>query len=101
VPAPWGWEDPAPLQALAFLVLWTVCYCWRERSRRRSVKEIEKQRYDERMKLLREYARLRSEAKLAAEDLPLIAGLERIEPPNEVEPPEVEPPDELEPPAAS
>jgi hypothetical protein len=50
-----GWEDPAPLQALApfaFLVLWTVCYCWRERSRRRSVKEIEKQRYDERMKPL-------------------------------------------------
>jgi hypothetical protein len=41
VPAPWGWEDPAPLQALAFLVFWTVCYCWRERSRRRSVKEIE------------------------------------------------------------
>jgi DNA-binding XRE family transcriptional regulator len=84
------------LAAFAFVILWTVCYCWRERSRRRSVKEIERQRYDERMQLLREYARLLSEAKLAAEDLPLIARLERIEPASEVEPP-----DEVEPPAAS
>lgn len=99
MPAPWDWEDPAPLQALApfaFLVLWTVCSCWRERSRRRSVKEIEKQRYDERMKLLRESTRLLSEAKLEADDLPLIARLERIEPPYEGKPP-----DEVEPPAAA
>ena len=94
-----GLGGPSPLQALApfaFLVLWTVCDCWRERSRRRSVKEIEKQRYDEQMKLLREYTRLRSEARLKVEDLPLIAGLERIDPPVEAKPP-----DEVEPPAAA
>jgi len=48
------------------------------------------------MKLLRESTRLLSEAKLEADDLPLIARLERIEPPYEVKPP-----DEVEPPAAA
>jgi hypothetical protein len=90
VPAPWGWEDPAPLQVLApfvFLVLWTVCWCWRERSRRKSIKELEQQRHDDRVKLLQEYGKLLSEARLDAEDLPLIACLERVEPPDEIEPP--------------
>ena len=75
------------LAAAASLVVGTFCWCWRQRCLRRSVKEIEKQRHDQRVELLREYANLFSTGELAPDDLPLIARLERIEPPDELQPP--------------
>lgn len=79
---------PARLLALAALLLvGTFCWCWRQRCRRKTVKEIEQQRHDQRIELLQEYGKLLSDAKLVADDVPLIAQLERIQPPDELRPP--------------
>jgi hypothetical protein len=78
---------PRLLAAVVLILVATFCWCWRERCRRKSIKEIELQRHEKRMELLREYGRLLSGGELVPDDLPLIARLERIEPPDEVEPP--------------
>jgi hypothetical protein len=65
----------------------TFCWCWRERSRRKSIKEIEQQRHEKRMELLQAYRKLLSGGNLTADDLVLIADPERIDPPAEIEPP--------------
>jgi uncharacterized membrane protein len=78
---------PRLLAAVVLILVATFCWCWRERCRRKSIKEIELQRHEKRMELLREYRRLLSGGELVPDDLPLIARLERIEPPDEVEPP--------------
>ena len=80
---------PRLLAAAVLLLVATFCWCWRERCRRRSIKDIEQQRHEQRLELLQEYADLFSEAKLVADDLPLIAHLELTEPRDEIEPPTV------------
>ena len=78
---------PGALGVSLVLVVAAFCWCWREWCRRESIKQIEQQRHEQRMELLQEYGKLLSDGKLADDDLPLIARLERIEPPDEVEPP--------------
>jgi hypothetical protein len=78
---------PRLLAAAVLLLVATFCWCWRQRCLRKSVKEIERQRHVDRMELLHEYGKLLSQARLVADDLPLITRLERIKPPNELEPP--------------
>jgi hypothetical protein len=78
---------PRLLAAAVLLLVATFCWCWRERCRRKSIKEIEEQRHEKRLELLQEYGKLLSDTRLARDDLPLIARLERIEPSNEIEPP--------------
>jgi hypothetical protein len=77
------------LAAAALLLVAAFCWCWRHRCRRKTVKEVEQQRHEQRMELLQEYGRLLFEEKLAPDDLPLIARLERSEPSAEIEPPAV------------
>jgi hypothetical protein len=67
-----------------------LCWCLRQRCLRKSVKEVEQQRHEQRLELLREYGKLLSDGKLADDDLPLIARLERTELlRDEIEPPAV------------
>jgi hypothetical protein len=80
---------PRLLAAAVLLLVATFCWCWRHRCRRKTVKEVEQQRHEQRMELLQEYGRLLFEEKLAPDDLPLIARLERSEPSAEIEPPAV------------
>jgi hypothetical protein len=83
-------SSATPLRVLALAVLLlvaTFCWCWRERCRRKTVKEIEQQRHEKRMELLQQYGKLLSDGKLTAGDLPWIARLERIDLPVEIEPP--------------
>jgi hypothetical protein len=87
---------PGAIDVSVILLVTAFGWCWRQRCLRRSIKEIEQQRHEQRMELLREYGKLLSDARLTADDLPLIAHLERIEPEEENDPP-----DEIEPPAAS
>jgi hypothetical protein len=69
------------------MLVGTFCWRWRHCCRRESIKQIEKQRHEQRMELLREYGNLLSQARLDADDLPLMTRLERISPPDEIEPP--------------
>jgi hypothetical protein len=78
---------PGALSVSVVLVVATFCWCWREWCRRESIKQIKRQRHEQRMELLQEYGKLLSAGKLATDDLPLIARLERIEPPDEIKPP--------------
>ena len=80
---------PSALGVSLVMLVASFCWCWRERCRRTSVKEIEHQRHKDRVALLKEYGKLLSDGKLAADDLLLIARLERIQLPNEIEAPAV------------
>jgi hypothetical protein len=81
-------EIPIPGAAGVSLVLLVAafCRCWFERCRRKSFKEIEAQRHEERLELLQEYGKLLSAGELTADDLLLIARLERVEPQAELDP---------------
>jgi hypothetical protein len=82
-------QSPGLVLATALLLLvGTFCWCWRERCRRKTIKEIEQQRHEKRMELLQQYGKLLSDGKLTAGDLPWVARLERIDPPAEIEPPD-------------
>jgi hypothetical protein len=78
---------PGALGVSVVLVVATFCWCWREWCRRESIKQIERQRHEQRVELLREYGRLLSAGELAVDDLPLITRMEKIEPPAKIEPP--------------
>jgi hypothetical protein len=82
-----GLSLPTVAGAALLLLVGTFCWCWRHRCRRKTVKEIEQQRHQQRLELLREYGKLLSDARLAPDDLPLIARLERSEPSDQIEPP--------------
>jgi hypothetical protein len=77
--------DPGAVGVSLVLLVAAFCWCWRLRYLRKTVTEIERQRHDQRVELLREYGNLLSQARLNADDLPLIAQLERVEPPDELQ----------------
>jgi hypothetical protein len=54
-----NWGNPVLVLGLSVLMLvGTLCWCWRERSRRKSIKEIERERRETFVALLREYGKL-------------------------------------------
>jgi hypothetical protein len=66
--------------------VWTLCWCWRERSRRKTIKEILPELHRTNPAIVREISRLLISRRWRREDPPA-SRLEVVQPPHEIKPP--------------